>query len=58
MLRGRKAEVKIPEFMGVKIHEGRIVISDYSQNDDRNPVLAVLGAAGIDLSGLTESWCG
>ena len=58
MLKGRGTEVKIPEFMGILIHEGRVVISDYSKDDDRNPVLAILGAAGIKPEVHTESWCG
>jgi len=44
--------------MGVIIHEGRVVISDYSKNDDRTSVLAILGAVGIEPKVQTESWCG
>jgi hypothetical protein len=58
LLKGSGTEVKIPEFMGIIIHEGRVVISDYSKNDDRNPVLAILGAVGIKPEVHTESWCG
>ena len=58
LLRGSGTEVKVPEFMGVIIHEGRVVISDYSKNDDRTSVLAILGAVGIEPKVQTESWCG
>jgi hypothetical protein len=47
-----------PDFVGIHIHGGRIVISDYSENDDRNPVLAILGALGLEPKVQTESWCG
>ena len=49
---------KAPDFVGIHIHGGRIVISDYSENDDRNPVLAILGALGLEPKVQTESWCG
>lgn len=47
-----------PDFVGIHIHGGRMVISDYSENDDRNPVLATLGALGLEPEVQTESWCG
>jgi hypothetical protein len=47
-----------PDFVGIYIHGGRIVISDYSENDDRNPVLAIIGALGLEPEVQTESWCG
>jgi hypothetical protein len=47
-----------PEFVGIHIHGGRIVISDYSENNDRNPVLAILGVLGLEPEVQTESWCG
>ena len=47
-----------PDFVDIHIHGGRIVISDYSENDDRNPVLAFLGALGLEPKVQTESWCG
>ena len=47
-----------PDFVGIHIHGGRILISDYSENDDRNPVLAILGALGLEPKMETESWCG
>lgn len=58
LLKARGVEVKISEFMGIQIHEGRMVISDYSKDDDRHFVLAILGAAGIEPEVHTESWCG
>ena len=53
-----KASTGRPDFVGIQIHGGRIVISDYSENDDRNPVLAILGALGLEPEVQTESWCG
>jgi hypothetical protein len=53
-----KASTGRPDFVGIHIHGGRIVISDYSENDDRNPVLAILGALGLEPNVQTESWCG
>jgi hypothetical protein len=55
---GRPAFAKASDFVGIHIHEGRIIISDYSENDDRNPVLAILGALGLEPEVETESWCG
>ena len=53
-----KALTGSPDFVGIQIHGGRIVISDYSENNDRNPVLAILGALGLEPNVQTESWCG
>jgi hypothetical protein len=44
--------------MGIHIHGGRLVISDYSHDDDRNPLLTLLGAVGIKPDIQCESWCG
>jgi len=46
------------EFINVLIHEGRIVIADYTENNDRKGMLVGLNAAGIDTTIQTESWCG
>jgi hypothetical protein len=46
------------DFVGIQIHGGRIVISDYSESDDRSPVLAILGVLGLEPKVQTESWCG
>ena len=53
-----KASTGRPDFVGIHIHGGRIVISDYSEKDDRNIVLAILGALGLEPKVETESWCG
>jgi hypothetical protein len=53
-----KASTGRLDFVGIQIHGGRIVISDYSENNDRNPILAILGAIGLETKVQTESWCG
>jgi len=56
--REKEVGVNISRLMVVQIHEGRVVISDYSRNDDRNTVLAFLGAVGVQPEVHTESLCG
>ena len=58
LLKKSGTDIKIPEFMDIQIYEGRVVISDYSKNDDRNLVLALMGATGINPEVHNESWCG
>jgi hypothetical protein len=56
--REKGTDNKSTDFVGIHIHGGRIVISDYSEKDDRNTVLAILGALGLEPKVETESWCG
>lgn len=58
LLKGRKPDIVATQFMGVHIHQGRVVISDYSHEDDYNLALAFMGAIGLKPDVQTESWCG
>lgn len=50
---------KIPiESLLISIDGSRVVISDYSQNDDRAALVAFLESLGIKVNIQTESWCG
>lgn len=53
------AEAKMPpDYMEILIFDGRVVIHDYSKNDDRELVLVLLGAFGIKTENVSEGWCG
>jgi len=54
----KESGAEAPEFMNVLVHEGRVVITDYSHTDEYNTVLALFGAVGLPPTVTTESWCG
>ena len=54
----KESKSKAPQFIGVNISGGRVVISDYSTNDDRNKLLVLMAALGVSLEAINESWCG
>lgn len=58
LLKGRRSSSEALASISVLIHEGRVVISDYSHSDDYHAVLALLGAAGVKPAVETASWCG
>lgn len=58
LLKKEKSDIVAPQFMGVLIHRGRVVISDYSHKDDYNLALAFIGAIGLKPDVQSESWCG
>lgn len=54
----KEPATKAPETISLQIRGGRIVISDYSRNNDYKPLLALFGIIGIKPEVKTESWCG
>jgi len=56
--KGKLPKIDVPEYMGIRIYQGTVEITDYSEKDDRNCVIALLNHAGIQTEVETESWCG
>lgn len=51
-------KARAPEFVSARIIGGHMVISDYSRDDDRDTVLALMAACGVESEAHSESWCG
>lgn len=46
------------ESLMIRIDDGRVVVFDYSQNDERRDLIVFLEAMGFKVNIQTESWCG
>ena len=54
----KEKEIKRPQSIEVSISKGRVVISYYSTNNDRNSLLTLMAALGVSPDAISESWCG
>ena len=49
---------KRASYLTIQILGTDITISDYSTDDDRKKLLALLSACGVQPTDVNESWCG
>jgi len=53
-----KNRSKGQEYIGISVSGNRLIISDYSHDDDYKLVLALLSVIGVEPDVSCESWCG
>ena len=54
----KESGIKMYRSIEVSIDRGKVIISDYSHNNDRDKLLALMVALGVSPEKINESWCG